>query len=900
EDPVIAFVQKGYDKGDTNNAYFVPQADGLPGYMSLYLFEDTGSAPLGRYADTAFDSDVVLHELTHGASCRLVGGPAGKAQCLQPGMAQSGALGEGYSDWFPASIYDSPVSGEYTTGDPEKGIRAEALDTGELTFGDLCNVGSRGCESHDDGQIWAQTLWSVREALIEKAGFPDGRDMAEQLAVDGMKLSPCAPGFLDMRDAIILADEHDYDGADHCTLWEAFATRGMGISAASDPADQAQVTEAFDLPEQCLGSGRISFDSEAYGCDDSGYLILIDTNALPPVSVTVTSSGGDSETFELVVADGGAIRSSEITIIDASGNGGAQPGNGVLEVEEGDTLTAEYLDADPLGRIAAAEAIIRCTADVRVLSHRIVNGTCPSDGDAIDGFPDLPGYLDAGEKAELMIEIASMDASTLEETTLSVTSDNPNVIVSPSGDILIGTLRGMTGLSPQPAVLTFKVAAADSVTAGDSVTFTLDLTARGYHGTAAPVTLNLALHQDYALITGEAFVEDFEGSTAALWEHGVSAPDKSTNDEWILVTCDQNSPTTSYHNGGPDCSDYTDDQGDPILTSPVIDLFPPGTEAARINSLSFSHNVDLGGILFGNQPYEGEMVQVGFGDADLNQGAFSPLDVFVHIPEAGVDNNTGGAWEEKSYTLEPTYTQDLDLQGGVRVAWIFAIDFFGNHPDSDVVGNGYYLDDVSVIYDRVVATAQGSVCPGDCNVLAWAEADKSEVCAGETVTLDASQSTSLGCRGDLEYRWTDGLGWDTGFNSANVAVTSLPLDQSRTFTVEVRCPGMPSEYTDTMQVLVGVSGEDIDPAPGIGNNLRVIKAGPGAIRLGWSGAVTSPEYFSVFQTNRKEDLEETQAAIGSQLEIPVDNTKALKIINPQAMFYRIYPRNPCTSKAIIP
>ena len=42
--------------------------------------------------------------------------------------------------------------------------------------------------------------------LINKYDYFTGRCLVERLVVDAMKVSPCRPNYLDMRDAIILAD----------------------------------------------------------------------------------------------------------------------------------------------------------------------------------------------------------------------------------------------------------------------------------------------------------------------------------------------------------------------------------------------------------------------------------------------------------------------------------------------------------------------------------------------------------------------------------------------------------------------------------------------------------------------------------------------------------------------
>ena len=121
---------------------------------------------------------------------------------------------------------------------------------------------------HAIGEVWAQMLWVVSQRLIEKHGFVDdlfppkpledgtipsgdfyraqeyaedgkakplvpkhGNSLIVQLVLDGMKLQPCRPSFFDARDAIIAADKTLTGGENVCEIWEAFASRGLGVDS---------------------------------------------------------------------------------------------------------------------------------------------------------------------------------------------------------------------------------------------------------------------------------------------------------------------------------------------------------------------------------------------------------------------------------------------------------------------------------------------------------------------------------------------------------------------------------------------------------------------------------------------------------------------------------------------
>ena len=65
-------------------------------------------------------------------------------------------------------------------------------------------------------------------------------------------MTPCGPGFVDGRDAILLADEILYAGANKCLIWEVFANRGLGFSANQGDADnRSDQVQAFDVDPIC-------------------------------------------------------------------------------------------------------------------------------------------------------------------------------------------------------------------------------------------------------------------------------------------------------------------------------------------------------------------------------------------------------------------------------------------------------------------------------------------------------------------------------------------------------------------------------------------------------------------------------------------------------------------------
>ena len=74
-----------------------------------------------------------------------------------------------------------------------------------------------------------------------------------QLVLDGLKLQPCQPGFIDGRDALLAADLALTGGEDQCMIWDVFAQRGLGFNAtqglSTERNDQVQ---DFSLPPSSL------------------------------------------------------------------------------------------------------------------------------------------------------------------------------------------------------------------------------------------------------------------------------------------------------------------------------------------------------------------------------------------------------------------------------------------------------------------------------------------------------------------------------------------------------------------------------------------------------------------------------------------------------------------------
>jgi hypothetical protein len=107
-------------------------------------------------------------------------------------------------------------------------------------------------------------LWDVYWNLVDRYGFnpnlygkwsTGGNNLAIQLVIDGMKFQPCSPGFVDGRNAILLADTALTGGANQCEIWRGFAKRGLGFSASQGlSTNRSDGVAAFDLPASCTAA----------------------------------------------------------------------------------------------------------------------------------------------------------------------------------------------------------------------------------------------------------------------------------------------------------------------------------------------------------------------------------------------------------------------------------------------------------------------------------------------------------------------------------------------------------------------------------------------------------------------------------------------------------------------
>ncbi|MET0647513.1 MAG: M36 family metallopeptidase, partial [Pyrinomonadaceae bacterium] len=356
---------EGQDSSDTDNANFSTPPDGQSGRAQMFRF-------IGPTVDrdASLDSEILIHELTHGTSNRIIGNAAGLIWDPAVGM------GEGWSDFYALSLLnntnaDDPngnyASGAYATykafgittytDNYLYGIRRFPYSTNNsvnpLTWADVDdytnnlsggiapdplgnNIGGAQ-EVHNTGEVWALTLWEVRSRIIAaNAGdVPTGNQKTLQIVTDAMKLTPVNPTYEDARDALIDADCATNACANEQSIWDGFADRGLGYGARSSSAygfapiaTHQGIVESFAAPYLDVASTTID-DSlgNNNGSIDPGEPIKLTVTLTNPWRST--SKNVASATATLTTATAG------VTIVDPNSSYGPIAAQGSIA---GDTF----------------------------------------------------------------------------------------------------------------------------------------------------------------------------------------------------------------------------------------------------------------------------------------------------------------------------------------------------------------------------------------------------------------------------------------------------------------------------------------------------------------------------------------------------------------------------------
>ncbi len=261
------------DGQSSNGAMFATGTqDGSAARLQLYIFPATAPD-----RDGALERDLIFHELTRGVVIRLLESSGAGDQPL--------ALVEGWGDFMALSLEFPPgldphacypfapyVARQFWVGYEDNyyfGLRRYPyctdmtknpltyafVDPAQLSFppgvSRNANITSPANDPQNAGEVWCITLMECRAALMDRDGF-SGNETMLQLVVDGMKISPSNPTFIEARDAILTADLANNSGINVDILWQAFAKRGLGAASLSPSVSAQGIVESFLVPDLLL------------------------------------------------------------------------------------------------------------------------------------------------------------------------------------------------------------------------------------------------------------------------------------------------------------------------------------------------------------------------------------------------------------------------------------------------------------------------------------------------------------------------------------------------------------------------------------------------------------------------------------------------------------------------
>jgi hypothetical protein len=317
-------------------------------------------------------------------------------------------MGEGWSDFWAlmltqksaAETIDGRGAGNYALGLPADGAGIRRFrydfDIADINLATFENYGIpafptpasiKSVEVHDVGELWCSALWDLNHLLIQKYGFEPnvfnstssaGNIKTLHLVMNGLKIQPAAPTFIEARDAILLADQLLYGGANQFEIWTAFARRGLGEFAATTSPIDLVLRTSFDVPANVfkpvvsIGADVSVVEGNA-GTVDLVFPVTIAGFGINPVMVTYATADG--------TATGGSDYAAQTGTLTFSGGGAATQNitiqaTGDTNVEPNETFFVRLSNPvnGDLGRAQATGTIINDDNALTINDVTVVEG----------------------------------------------------------------------------------------------------------------------------------------------------------------------------------------------------------------------------------------------------------------------------------------------------------------------------------------------------------------------------------------------------------------------------------------------------------------------------------------------------------------------------------------------
>jgi extracellular elastinolytic metalloproteinase len=244
------------DGGQLNNLTPGVAADGQSPRITHYVWNSTSP-----HREASFDGTAMAWGFASVMHPRL--NPTCQAQSESPHV--------GYADFFATLVTTNfanttPATprgmGTYLLGQPVTGagLRNVAYSTdltvNPRTYANLPTLVS----PHGTGTVWASAMWDATWAMVQRYGASNnlltgfgGENRMLRIGIEAIAEQTCPVGFVTARNEVLARDLSLYGGDGRCTLWGAFARRGLGFSASQgSPGSIVDGTVAFDLPPDCV------------------------------------------------------------------------------------------------------------------------------------------------------------------------------------------------------------------------------------------------------------------------------------------------------------------------------------------------------------------------------------------------------------------------------------------------------------------------------------------------------------------------------------------------------------------------------------------------------------------------------------------------------------------------
>ncbi len=395
--------------------------------------------------DGDFDNGIIAHEYGHGISSRT-----------SPQTASGGSLsgneqgGEGWSDFW--ALYMTTRSndlGSVTTQHPngvlpDRGIgtyvfyqnydglgirpRKYSINTSvnEFVFAGT----SKGLSDpsltipHGIGFVWCTMLYELLQEMIDQYPINDniyyspnnvaalasagGNNVANKLILEGIRLQPASPTFIQQRDGILKADTLLYGGIHSCRIWRAFAKRGLGYDATDATNALGNETNGYQLPPACdpnvvVFNVKVTAPDTLKNATNLQYTIKVTNTASAATNVTITNPIPANSAFQSA-SDGGGVSGSNVVWSGVSVPAGQTVTRTVtFSVNKPTASTLYFFDDQELGTAKWATSSVNPLYPWTQISGSAYTGTTSWF------VPDPDGLSDAGLATAAPVALPNMN-----------------------------------------------------------------------------------------------------------------------------------------------------------------------------------------------------------------------------------------------------------------------------------------------------------------------------------------------------------------------------------------------------------------------------------------------------------------------------------------------------------